>query len=276
MSAERSDGAMTGDRDHSGARPPALLVAALWSALALLIAVGIGSALGRGVFRGDFATRADPLRQRVLTAFHREDPLESRRPEELDRFDGRYAANPVATLLHVLPGGVFLLLAPFQFSSRIRNRHRRFHRWSGRALLLVGVLTALAGFFFGLRMPYGGAGEVSAIALFGGLFVFALGRAFVAIRNRRIALHREWMIRAFAIAIGISTVRVFGMAFDVLLTPLGVPPPGVFVLALWTGWTVTLAVGELWIRYTRPYGLSLSSPAGGGLPIPARMPAASP
>jgi uncharacterized membrane protein len=265
---------MTGHREPVGTRPPALLVAALWSALAFLAAVGIGSALGRGVFRGDFATRADPLRQRVLTAFHREDPLESRRPEELDRFDGRYAANPVATLLHVLPGGVFLVLAPLQFSSRVRNRHIRFHRWSGRVLLLAGILTALAGFFFGLRMPYGGAGEASAIVLFGGLFVFAVGRAFVAIRSGRIALHREWMIRAFAIAIGISTVRVFGMAFDVLLTPAGIPPASVFVLSLWTGWTFTLAVAELWIRYTRPYGLSLSSPSRGSLPISARMPAA--
>lgn len=75
--------------------------------------------------------------------------------------------------------------------------------------------------------------------------------AVVAIRRGQVARHREWMIRAFAVALGISTVRVVGTVFDVALTPAGVPPPEVFVLSLWTGWTLTLAAAEAWIRYTR-------------------------
>ena len=59
------------------------------------------------------------------------------------------------------------------------------------------------------------------------------------------------MIRAFAVAVGIATVRVVGMVLDVALTPAGVGPADVFVLSLWTGWTVTLAGAEGWIRYTR-------------------------
>jgi hypothetical protein len=39
--------------------------------------------------------------------------------------------------------------------------------------------------------------------------------------------------------------------FDLALTPAGLPPRELFVLSLWTGWTLTLAAGELWIRYTR-------------------------
>ncbi|HVE65586.1 MAG TPA: hypothetical protein VNC59_03320 [Thermoanaerobaculia bacterium] len=49
------------------------------------------------------------------------------------------------------------------------------------------------------------------------------------------AVESEWMIRAFAIVLGISTVRVVGMLFDVALTPTGVSPRAVFVLSLWTG-----------------------------------------
>jgi hypothetical protein len=118
----------------------------------------------------------------------------------------------------------------------------------------AAIVTAPAGLYFGLLMPYGGLGEATATVFFGGLFVFSVGRAFVAIRRGQVARHREWMIRAFAIAIGISTVRVVGTAFDIVLTPAGLPPPELFVLSLWTGWTVTLAAGELWIRYTRGSG----------------------
>jgi len=241
--------------DHAIHRlPPVSVIRALWCGVALLVLVGMGATIGRGVFHADFATRADPVRQQVLAALHREDPLASKRPEELDRFDGRFAADPFVTMLHILPGGLFLILAPLQFSSRIRSRHIRFHRWSGRILVGAAIVTAPAGLYFGLLMPYGGLGEATATVFFGGLFVFSVGRAFVAIRRGQVARHREWMIRAFAIAIGISTVRVVGTAFDIVLTPAGLPPPEVFALSLWTGWTVTLAAGELWIRYTRGAG----------------------
>jgi hypothetical protein len=42
------------------------------------------------------------------------------------------------------------------------------------------------------------------IGLFGSLFLYALGKGFVHVRAGRVALHREWMIRAFAIALAIA------------------------------------------------------------------------
>ena len=226
--------------------------------MAVLVAVGIVAAVGRGVFRSDLATRADPLRQQILAAFHRTDPFLPQRPGELVRFDRRFAANPLATLMHVLPGGLFLILAPLQFSSRTRSRYIRFHRWSGRLLVLTAVVSAMAGLYFGLLMPYGGTGELTAIVFFGGLFLVAVIRGFLAIRRRQVPRHREWMIRAFAIAIGISTVRIVSAALDFALTPAGVRPPDLFALSLWIGWGITLGGAELWIRYTRAYGRSLA------------------
>lgn len=199
----------------------------------------------------DFATRADPYREQLLQSFGRPDPFVSQRAAELDRFDGRFAAHPRLTLLHLVPGGLVLVLAPFQFSSRVRRRHLRLHRWSGRVLLASAVILSLSALFFGLLMPYGGPAEAAATALFGGVFLLALGRAFVAIRRREVARHREWMIRAFAIAIGVSTVRFVMPVLDLTLTPAGLRPPALFALSLWIGWAITLGAAELWIRYTR-------------------------
>lgn len=170
---------------------------------------------------------------------------------ELAHFDRRYAAHPFLTMLHVLPGAVFLMLAPLQFSSRVRSRHIQFHRWSGRILVLTSFVVVLPALYFGLVMPYGGPGEARAIALFGGLFLVAVARAFVAIRRGNVVRHREWMIRAFAIALGISTVRVVMIVFDIALTPVGFRPPEVFVVSIWAGWAISLGAAELWIRFSR-------------------------
>ncbi len=149
------------------------------------------------------------------------------------------------------PGALFLALAPLQFVPRIRERHVSLHRWFGRVLIAAGFITALSGLYFGLLVPFGGAAESIGVALFGGLFLVALSVAFVAIRKRRIDRHREWMTRAFAIAIGISTTRVIGFLSDIAFAPFGLPLQDIFVFSIWLGWGLTLGTAEAWIRRAR-------------------------
>ena len=118
-------------------RTPPLLSFALWCAVGWLTAVGVVAALARSLYLADFGARLDPVRTQVMDRLDRRDPFAAHRAEELDLFDRRFAAHPIMTRLHILPGGLFLLLAPFQFSPRIRRRHIRFHRWSGRVVMLA-------------------------------------------------------------------------------------------------------------------------------------------
>ncbi len=247
------------DARHTESR---VLIVVLWCTVSLLAIIGVGAAIGRSVFPADLAIRADPVRQQLLHLLHRNDPFGQERAAELERFDGRFAANHLLTLLHVVPGGIVLILASFQFSSRIRSRHIQFHRWSGRFLLLAGFVAGLSGLYFGLFIPYGGPSETIVIALVGGLFLVALSRAFFAIRRHQVARHREWMIRAFAVAIGISTVRVVAAVLDIALTPAGLRPLDLFVFSLWTGWAITLGAAEVWIRHTRPHAGSMGVRGG--------------
>jgi hypothetical protein len=39
---------------------------------------------------------------------------------------------PTIVALHVVLGGLYLALAPFQFVRRIRSGHLGYHRWAGR------------------------------------------------------------------------------------------------------------------------------------------------
>jgi hypothetical protein len=220
--------------------------------VAFLVLLGVAASALRARFPSDLGARMDPSRSRLMRTLGLADPDEALRAAEVARFDSSFAAHPAATLLHVVPGGLFLALAPLQFSSRLRTRHARVHRWSGRLLLVAGTVSALNGLYFGLSMPFSGPPEAVAIALFGALFLLALARGYLAIRRRDQASHREWMIRAFAVALGISTVRAIGGLLDVVLSAAGVAPTTVFLVSIWLGWTVTLAAAEAWIRRTRP------------------------
>jgi hypothetical protein len=90
-----------------------------------------------------------------------------------------------------------------------------------------------------------------AIVLFAIMFLGFLTVAYLAIRRGDVARHREWMIRAFAVALGISTVRVVGLVFDFVFTPAGLRPPVIFVLSIWSGWFITVGAAEVWLWRTR-------------------------
>ena len=162
----------------------------------------------------------------------------------------KYSTYPGVALMHVIPGALILAFAPLQFSRRIRTRHPGIHRATGRALLVLAVAAGLSGLFFGLLMPYGGAIEASAIALFGAFFLFAAARAYLAIRRRDVARHREWMIRMFAAALAVAFMRLIAFAFVAIAGVQGLSRDAAG-FTMWAGWLITLAAAELWIRRSR-------------------------
>jgi hypothetical protein len=219
--------------------------------LLLLVVVGVSAAVARILFVDDLGSRTEPARSALLDAAGLTDPHAARRATQVEFVDARFGSHPVLALAHVGLGAVFLALAPLQFSGRFRARHLRLHRWAGRLLIVAALASTLASLYFGLWVPFGGWREAVAIAAFAALFLFSLGRGFVAIRARDVALHREWMIRSYAVAVGISTVRVVIVAIDLPLTMLGIDAVGVFLIGLWSGWILTVAAAEAWIRRTR-------------------------
>src|ERR1041385_4581803 len=107
-----------------------------------------------------------------------------------------FVNNPVLTLVHVLPALLFIVLGLLQFTKGIRNKHPKFHRWNGRVLLILGVILGVSGIIMGFKMAISGVSETAAITFFGILFLFSLTKGFLLIRQRKIDLHRAWMMRA--------------------------------------------------------------------------------
>ena len=221
---------------------------ALWCGVVVLTLLGIASALGRAASVANGGLTYEQL-QRLFPAVIVQEAFE---------FDRWFAAHPAHTLAHVVLGGLFLALAPLQFSSRVRERYVRFHRWSGRALIFAALTVGLSGLSLGAIFPYGGRAAAAAVFVAGTVFLFALVSAFKAIRRGDVARHREWMIRMFSIGLGIATVRVVGLLLGVVTRSSFSELAGT---AFWVGWLSTFAVAELWIRYTRPRRVALTDAA---------------
>ena len=99
--------------------------------------------------------------------------------------------------------------------------------------------------------PVGGIVEATATVLFDCLFLFSLGNAWWHIRNRRVELHREWVTRMVAIALGVATTRPIMAVFFATSRLTGLTPEQFFGPAMWLGFFLTCLAGEAWIRYVR-------------------------
>ena len=171
-------------------------------------------------------------------------------PAQLAALDQVFANKEALTLAHIIPGLAFVILVPFQLSRSWRNRHLRAHRWMGRIIMILGVIIGVSALAMSSH-PIGGTLEASATIFFDLFFLFAMTKAYVHIRRREVALHREWVIRAMAIALGIATVRPVMGFFFATSRLTGLTPHQFFGVAFWIGFSLTYVVGELWIRYTR-------------------------
>jgi hypothetical protein len=106
-------------------------------------------------------------------------------------------------LPHGIFGAIVLLFAPFQFSDRIRQRFTKWHRVMGRLYVVGAILLAPMGAYiqyfqeqFGAPRSFTVLGVVDAAMLMGATFL-----AFLFAVKRKIALHRQWATRSYAIAL---------------------------------------------------------------------------
>ncbi len=173
-------------------------------------------------------------------------------PATADGFDARYIQHPWVSLLHIVPGVLFLTFAPLQFVARIRRRRISIHRGSGRILAtcaaISGVLALVVNFLF---PAFGGISTQSAVVFYSVLLLFSLSMAIRHILKKEVRQHREWMIRTFALAMSVATQRVLLILLRLLM---GFSTEEAFGAAFWLGISVNLVVAEVWINYTRRTG----------------------
>src|SRR5580765_5246876 len=107
---------------------------ALWSAVIFLAFIGSAVAVRRMV-------HLVPI---VVRGYHPPAVTSNPVAAQFAALDDLFAHYPILTLVHIVPGLLFMLMAPLQFSSRIRARHLRWHRISGRIFIVCGVVIGIS------------------------------------------------------------------------------------------------------------------------------------
>ena len=160
-----------------------------------------------------------------------------------DMVQPHYFTSPEPIVIHIAFGILFCVLAPFQFSARLRMRYRKLHRVAGRIALIAGLLFALTAIWL-MGLPPA-APELwlhySAMNV-GGLGVgFSLCLSFSAIRRGDISSHQQWMRRAIAFGL-LGASRIL---FDLILVPIfGYETPTSEGLSVWLAIALNLIVAE--------------------------------
>mgnify|MGYP001812180768 CR=1 FL=1 len=162
------------------------------------------------------------------------------------------AVAAAAITVHAIVGGMALLTGPTQFHSGLRRRNPALHRTIGRVHVAAALGTGLSGFFVAGFAEGGLVGRIG----FAVLGVLTTTYAMLGLRSalrRRFGIHRQWMVRSFAMLLAAVSLRIqipfLFMLFDGDETM-------VFAVVAWTSWVPNALIAE-WILRRRPAELAV-------------------
>jgi len=158
-----------------------------------------------------------------------------------------FLAHPIGIYTHAFAAIFALLLGPFQFSTRLRAKAPKIHRWIGRAYLGIGVLIGGSSGLYMAQFAYGGPIARLGFAALALSWLVTGAFAYAAIRRGEIQTHRKWMIRNFALAFAAVTLRLY--------IPLGFMAGVEFETSYqaiaWLCWVPNLLVAEYFFNTRR-------------------------
>lgn len=116
---------------------------------------------------------------------------------------------------HAIGGATALVLGAFQFSTRLRQRHPAVHRLGGR-FYIAGVLVAAP---VAIYLAFTHALPIMSVETAAQASVWGLTTlmALLAARNRNFEVHKQWMMRSYAITL------IFVISRVVLAIPIVAP-----------------------------------------------------
>ena len=142
---------------------------------------------------------------------------------------------------HIVLGIIATIIGPFQFIPKIRNKYLKTHRQLGRVYIFSTVLSGISGMYMAatsdVNLPY-------AVGLFmlGITWSTSSIMALIAIKNRKVDLHKDWMIRSYVITLAFVSFR---FVYDILMLLKVGTWEEVQTLMSWACWAIPLFITEV-------------------------------
>lgn len=166
-----------------------------------------------------------------------------------------YLTHTLGLMLHIVGAMVANLIGPFLFLSQLQSHpYLKLHRWLGSIYLSGVLIGGLAGLYMAF-WAYGGWVAQLGFMVLAVLWVSSGFIAYHHIRDRsisrtklqRITLHREWMIRNYALTFSGATLRLWQLLFNILQVNDWVA----YQMVAWLSWVPNLIVAGLIIQSAR-------------------------
>ena len=165
--------------------------------------------------------------------------------------NARFFGSPVPVVLHIVSVTLYSLLGAFQFAPGLRRKRPDWHRAAGRVVVVAGLVAALSGLWMAIFyaiVPADSPLLHGFRLFFGSAMALSILLGFLAIRQRDVARHQNWMRRAYAIGMGAGTQALTQLP---LLLLFGTPNELTLALMMGAAWLVNLGVAEWLIRRER-------------------------
>ncbi|MFJ6622054.1 DUF2306 domain-containing protein [Kitasatospora sp. NPDC091335] len=156
-----------------------------------------------------------------------------------------YLTHQVPLAIHISGAITALAVGPWQFSERLRAREPRRHRRIG-VVYLLGCLTGAVGALLLAPVAYGGAVAGLGFACLAVAWLITGAMGLRTVLAGRIADHRRWMIRSFALTFAAVTLRL--MVLAATTAGLGLRPA--YTAVAWLCWVPNLLLA-CWFTRTR-------------------------
>lgn len=147
--------------------------------------------------------------------------------------------------MHITSGMMVLALGPFQFRKKIRSRNLPLHKALGK-IYVAGILILAAP--TGLYMAFfanGGYITGLGFALLSFCWWWCTWMAYKTIRQKKVQLHLQWMVRSFALSFSAVTLRMVWMP---LLSYTITDHDLILHITAYLNWIPNLIIAEILIR----------------------------
>lgn len=177
--------------------------------------------------------------------------------------NARFVENPLPMVVHILAVLIYGVLGAFQVTPGIRKRHPARHRAAGRWALPAAFLSVLSGLWLTHVYPAAPDDGPSLAAIrwvVGGAMLVFLVLGLRALLRREFAAHGSWMLRAYALGMGVATQFLDHVAWILVV---GKPTGWARDSLMAAGWIINALLAE-WIL------LRLRNSRSGKLPLSHR------
>jgi uncharacterized membrane protein len=155
--------------------------------------------------------------------------------------------------LHVISGMLVIILGPFQFLKKFRNKYLNLHRKLGKAYVYAVLLVAAPTGFIMAFYAEGGYWSTVSFIIMSLLWFITTLMAVIAVRKKDIVEHKKWMYRSYALSFAAVTLRLLVplMSLPFISKYLGAGGDErtyiIIVSTAWLSWIINLVFVELLI-----------------------------